>query len=573
MAATVNEAYTVEVSGRGVTTVAPAVFYRLVPADQVNLDVLVTGGSSGQTATVTVKNAAGDVVGTSVGWPVTPLRTSWTPEVDVLTTHETPTWWNKAKYGIFIHWGLYSVPAYGPPDSYAEWYDWAQHNPNNSQSPTWVHHKEVYGENVVYDDFIANFTAGLWNPNDWLQLIEDAGAKYFVQVTKHHDGYALFDTRNTSHRSSVYLGPKRDFIKELFDAAKANYSQLHRGTYFSMPEWFNPYYAPYGFGSWPGGLAHNAYNWSEIEPYTGLINLTDFITDLQFPQMLSLAQDYDTEIMWCDIGGMNMTLDFAAAFYNHAWENGYQVTMNDRCGNVPDYSTPEYTVFGSLQTTSWETNEGMDPDSYGINNQTQPDQYKNGTTIIQTLVDVVSKNGNYLLDVGPTAEGVIISAMADNLRDAGRWLSYAGACVYNTSYWAQAQQSPDGAFRFLTTPTTFCIVTFDKPAGGTIAVDAGGAVLPVLEGDEVVLLGPGGGGKPLKWSVNGKGVMSISVDADEVDQVDYAWAFEVRYALKSDRGAPTLVSTASPDADVGVGDPTTLGHQAQKVLGKGISSA
>jgi len=299
-----------------------------------------------------------------------------------------------------------------------------------------------------------------------------------------------------------------------------------------------------------------------------LINVTDFITDLQFPQMLSLAQNYDTEIMWCDIGGPNMTLEFAAAYYNHAWENGYQVTMNDRCGNVPDYSTPEYTVFGSLQTTSWETNEGMDPDSYGINNQTTPDEYKNGTTIVQTLVDVVSKNGNYLLDVGPTAEGVIISAMADNLRDAGRWLSYSGACVYNTSYWPQVQQSPDGSVRFLTTPTTFCIVAFNKPSG-TLTIDAGGAVLPVLQGDQVMLLVPSGNGTALKWSVGEGGVMSIEVDAGEVDEVEYAWAFEVRYALAD--GAEVEAAASGVAVDVVVGYPAEVGHVAQQVLSAGQS--
>jgi alpha-L-fucosidase len=110
-------------------------------------------------------------------------------------------------------------------------------------------------QDVVYDDFIANFTASTWNPNAWLDLFTEAGAKYFVIVTvraafywlliksdraalqKHHDGYGLFDTKNTTHRSSVYLNPYRDFVKELMDTAKANYPDLHRGTYYSLPEW------------------------------------------------------------------------------------------------------------------------------------------------------------------------------------------------------------------------------------------------------------------------------------------------------------------------------------------------
>jgi alpha-L-fucosidase len=158
------------------------------------------------------------------------------------------------------------------------------------------------------------------------------------------------------------------------------------------------------------------------------VNISDYIDDLQLPQMIELAVTYDTEIMvynsfaylfhpshvpfqWCDIGGPNRALDFAAAFYNHAQSQGRQVTINNRrqysianctreltahtgCGAVPDFDTPEYATFGSIQTESWESSEGMDPFSYGLNAATQPGRYMNGSTIIQTLVDIASKNGN-----------------------------------------------------------------------------------------------------------------------------------------------------------------------------------
>ncbi|KAG2074850.1 glycoside hydrolase family 29 protein [Suillus decipiens] len=528
--ASVNSRYEISVTGEGVSTVTPGLVYRLVPADQARMDVLVLNNDGTGNATVTIKDESGSIVGTSEGWPIVPLRTEWTADADVLSTHETPTWWNQAKYGIFIHWGIYSVPAWGPPSSYAEWYDWQLHNPSDSNSPTWVHHLNTYGKDVVYDDFIANFTASTWNPSAWLDLFTEAGAKYFVLVTKHHDGYGLFDTKNTTHRSSVYLGPHRDFVKELMDTAKSDYPDMHRGTYYSLPEWFNPDFSKYGFSSWPGGLAHNAFNGSELEPYTGILNISDYIEDLQYPQMLSLALDYGTEIMWCDIGGPNKTLDFAAQFYNNAMENGYQVTINDRCGAVPDFDTPEYATFGSLFPTRWETSEGMDPYSYGLNSATNASEYKNGTTIIHTLVDVVSKNGNYLLDVGPTAEGDIIAPMADNLLAAGKWLKYAGDCVYATDYWYQAFQDPTGSFRFLTTPTTFCVIAFNKPSNGQIVIDAGGVMLPIQKGDDIVLLGPSKSSQSLEWNIDESGVLTVVVPQDQVDQVDYAWAFQVTYS-------------------------------------------
>ncbi|KAF8985934.1 glycoside hydrolase family 29 protein [Cyathus striatus] len=447
----------------------------------------------------------------------------WTE--DELGRHETPNWWNNAKFGIFIHWGVYSVPAWAPPNVYAEWYDWTMHNPPDESNPTWEHHLQTYGPNVVYDDFIANFTASKFDPSAWLDLFENAGAKYFVFVTKHHDGFALFDTLNTTHRSSVYLGPKRDFLKELMDTAKKEKPDMKRGTYYSLPEWFNPSYAPYGFSQWPGGLARNAFNSTVFEPYTGYLPIEDYVNDLQYEHMKRIVEVYDSDIMWCDIGGPNNTLRFAAEFYNHAQEQGREVTINNRCGAVPDFDTPEYATFGSIQPRAWESSEGMDPFSYGLNSATQPGQYMNGSTIVRTVVDVVSKGGNFLLDVGPNAEGEIIDAMKDNLLDAGEWLAYNGKCIYNTSYWYPTPQDPSNPnLYFLTTPTTFCIISFSAPVNGKVAV---GKRIPIMDGDEVVLL-QHEGEKSIVWQGVEDGGVVFNVGVE--DDGRYAWGFEVRYA-------------------------------------------
>ncbi|KAJ4471476.1 glycoside hydrolase family 29 protein, partial [Lentinula aciculospora] len=525
-----NSRHTIEISGPGITTVSPGVINRLVPGDQARVDVLVTGTVTGLNATIIIKNSAREIVGQSPTWPTTPLVTSYTADATSLSAHEAPSWWRKAKYGIFIHWGVYSYPAWAPPDEYAEWYNYYLHNPPNSSSPTWVHHLETYGQNVLYDDFITNFTASKFNASAWMDLFDRAGARYFVQ--KHHDGFALFNAGSTTNRSAVILGPRRDLLKELFDVAAAEKPHIHRGTYYSLPEWFNPDYAKYGFGEWPGGLARNPFNTTPtFEPYTGHLEISDYIEDLQYPQMLSLATQYNTEIMWCDIGGPNNTLEFAAEFYNHAFANGYQVTMNNRCGAVPDFNTPEYETFNSIQTSSWESSEGMDPFSYGLNMATNASEYKNGTTIIQTLVDIVSKNGNFLLDIGPTAEGEIIAAMADNLLAAGSWLEYAGDCVYDTEYWFQTSQDPNppsglAPARFTTTPTTFCIVAFDAPTDDVIVIHKR---LPLLPGDEVTLLTPSESQISLPWSMDSLGNLIINISSSDVGEVQYAWASRATY--------------------------------------------
>ncbi|KAG5636419.1 hypothetical protein H0H81_008129 [Sphagnurus paluster] len=370
-ATSVNTRLVISISGAGIETVMPGAVFRLVPGDQVRVDVFVTGSQADGVASVHVQDANGVDWGTSDGWPTTKLVENWTDDPELLRTHETPTW--------------------APRRNYAEWYNWDVHVPN---SATWNHHVQAFGKNVRYDDFIPKFTASKFNASAWVDFFDRAGAKYFVLVTKHHDGFALFDTKNTTQRSSVYLGPKRDFVAELLATAKKEKPELHRGTYYSLPEWFNPDQGPHGFGVWPGGLPRNPANPSELEEYTGRTPINGYIDDLQYPQMLDLALTYDTEIMWCDVGGPNRTPEFAAQFYNHAMAQGRQVTINNRCGAVPDFDTPEYATFGTTQPSSWESNEGMDPFSFGLNSATQPGQYKTASTIVQNLVDIVSKNGN-----------------------------------------------------------------------------------------------------------------------------------------------------------------------------------
>ncbi|KAG5651587.1 hypothetical protein H0H81_008141 [Sphagnurus paluster] len=517
-ATSVNTRLDILISGAGIKTVKPGAVFRLVPGDQTRVDVFVTGSKANGVASVHIQDASGKDWGTSDGWPTSKFVDNWTADTELLKTHETPTW----VCPFFIHWGVYSHPAWAPLGTYAEWYNWDLHKNN---SPTWNHHLQTYGKKVVYDDFIPKFTASKFNASEWVDLFDRAGAKYFVLVTKHHDGFALFDTKNTTHRSSVHLGPKRDLVAELLTTAKKEKPNLHRGTYYSMTEWFNPDQARYGFWWWPGGLAHNAFNSSELEPYTGHVPIKDYIDDLQYPHMLELALKYETEIMWCDIGGPNRTPEFAAKFYNNALAQGRQVTMNNRCGAVPDFDTPEYATFGTIQTDKWESNEGMDPFSYGLNAATLPNQYKNASTIIQTLVDIVSKNGNYLLDVGPTAEGEIIAPMMNNLLEAGTWLKHSGDC----SYWFPGSQEivADHSIRFTTTPKTFCIVSLTPPKNGKLTIQKR---LPVLPGDQIRLLGSSSAtAATLPWTVDNTGKLTINVPDRAVASGKIAWAFQVSY--------------------------------------------
>jgi alpha-L-fucosidase len=390
---------------------------------------------------------------------------------------------------------------------------------------TYEYHLDTYGPDVVYDDFIQNFTANAFDPKAWVDLFADAGANYFVQVSKHHDGYAIFDLpENVTKRTSVVLPPYRNLLQELFDASAKYQPQLHKATYYSLPEWFHPDYKPYGFSSWPGGNATNPYT-NESLPYAGYVAVDEYISDLIIPEMNALA-DIGVEIMWCDIGGPNRTAEFASSWFNKLAKENKQVLMNARCGLPGDFDTPEYARYASVQPRKWETSQGMDPYSYGYNRATPPEKYMNATVIIQSLVDIVSKNGNFLLDIGPMANGTIVDVEKDNLREAGRWIRDHEEAIFNTTYWHVTPQEGDHV-RFTTTADAFYILLLEKP-NATLVLES---PIPWVDGDQVKIVGGNMSGEIVTSSVNEKGYVALDfgVGEDVADADQFAWVFMIEY--------------------------------------------
>ncbi|KAI1274973.1 alpha-L-fucosidase [Xylaria sp. FL0933] len=539
---------TVALVGEGFETTTPGRLKRLCSGDQKIAKVGVTG-SPDTPVNVSV------VIKSDVGRQITEFPdveiglTDWTPELDNLARHEAPDWFDGAKFGIFIHWGVYAVTGWGnstPYESYAEWFWWySTHHPQADPSDFYDYRLRTYGPEWAYDDTFPNFTASQFDPKAWVDLFAEAGAQYFVITSKHHDGFAIFDTGLTTNRSSTQYGPKRDLLRELFDAAAKYQPSLRRGTYFSLPEWFNPDFGPYGFdqlpsdtnpgtNSWPGLLARNPYT-NATEPYTGHIPVDDFISDVMLPQMRILATDYETDIMWCDIGAANATAVFAAEWWNAMRAANRQVAINSRCGiaQAADFDTPEYATFSSAQARKWESNMGMDPYSYGYNAATPDEAYMNASTLIRTLVDVVSKNGNLLLDVGPRADGTIVQPEIDSLREAGRWIRSHGEALFNTTYWFVQTEivAADLDVRFTQTDDAFYVLFLNKPVveNGAVRIPV---PLPILQGDEVNLLAVEGG-ENLAWNMSddeGEKVLNIRVEEALLDKDEFCWVFKVKYA-------------------------------------------
>ncbi|KAF5637167.1 alpha-L-fucosidase [Fusarium sp. NRRL 52700] len=454
---------------------------------------------------------------------------------DNLGYHWTPQWWDDAKFGIFIHWGLYSAPAWGgatPNENYAEWYWYRSHQQDFNPS-YYDYHKETYGEDFNYDQFISNFTDAGWDPQQWVNLFANAGAKYFVPVTKHHDGFSLFNMPSSiSKRNSVVWGPKRDFIGDLFAAAKQYQPHLKRGTYFSMPEWYNPAYAKYAAclaGCNDFGIPDtNPYTGANVT-YTGYVPVDDFVLDIQLPQMKILANDYETDYMWCDIGGANNATIFASEWFNNATQQNRQVTINSRCGYGGDMSNPEYETGFSTNAGSWESNRGMDPYSFGFNYMTPDDAYMTGEDVVNSLVDIVSKNGNFLLDIGPTHNGSIPQIMQTGLLDAGKWLSTHGESIYETRFWWTT--SGQNNFRYTTRPQyspAFYIHYLTKPPSYLVVPD----LVPYLPGDTVTLLGGSGAGTAINVDWLSNGSIALHIPDEAINGDEYVWTFKLDYTSK-----------------------------------------
>ncbi|KAL3957093.1 hypothetical protein ACCO45_007671 [Purpureocillium lilacinum] len=459
----------VAIESRGIKTPTPAIVKRLCSGDQKRILVAVKGTASGATVKVSLKARKQPLIEASFD--------------NSSTKH--PEWYDGAKFGIFIHWGPYSVPGWGnstPYESYAEWFWWystrVKEHAAADRSGFNAYRLRTFGPDLNYDDFL----------------------------------------RTTRLPSCEKYQP-----------------HLKRGTYFSLPEWFNPDWGKYGFTqfdrvtstSHPGIIARNPYT-GKNEPYTGRLPIGDFIDDLMVPQMKTLAYEYDTDIMWCDAGASNGTDVFAAEWFNWARSQGRQVAINDRCGSpwAADFDTPEYATFSVAQTRKWESNQGMDPFSYGFNRATNADEYMNATTLVHNLVDIVSKNGNLLLNVGPRPDGTIHQKMMDHLREAGTWINRHGAAIFNTTYWYVTPEEVD--LRFTQTNDAFYILSLKEPAQGSMSIQS---KVPIVAGDKITALGMDKE-RDVEWSISDAGQLTIEVTKEMVAADKFCWVFQIKYSSR-----------------------------------------
>ncbi len=339
-------------------------------------------------------------------------------------------WWRNARFGMFIHWGIYSVPAQG------EWYM------TNAQVPR-----------ADYEKYATQFDPAKFDADRWAEIAHGAGMKYLVITSKHHDGFCMFETK-TNHYNVVDATPwHKDPLKVLSEACRRHGIQF--GVYYSIMDWHSPYQGAYK----PDSL-HPVYNPTHFKEGDKNAYIIYMKTELR-----ELVKQYHPEILWFDGQWMDgWTREDGRGIYSYLRKLDLKLIINNRVMGAGDYETPEQEIpANGLPGHDWETCMTIN-NSWGFN--AADSDFKSARELIHNLIDIASKGGNYLLNIGPTAEGIIPQPEVDRLKAMGDWLKVNGESIYGTTASPFTNQLSWG--RCTQRPGRLYLNVFDWPADGKL---------------------------------------------------------------------------------------------------------
>src|SRR5438067_779902 len=470
------------------------------------------------------------------------LAQSYEPTWDSVDKRSTPAWFGDAKFGIFIHWGTYSVPAYAPvlPGklAYAEWY-WnaltnGKSNPkaDELQKGTWEFHQKLYGADFPYQNFAPQFKAELFNPDHWADVFARSGAKYVALTSKHHEGFALWPSKEASATwgrswNAVEIGPKRDLLGDLSEAVRRK--GLRMGVYYSLYEWYNPLW---------------------------LYDKPRYVREHMFPQFKDLVTHYKPAIIFSDGEWEMSSADWHSAellawLFNDSPAKD-EVVVDDRWGSDTrhkhgGYWTTEYTAGMSGDDHPWEENRGMGV-SYGYNRAEDVSVYHSARDLVFILVDTVRRGGNLLLDIGPRGDGTIPVMMEERLTQIGDWRKINGEAIYGTRPWKSSRQWTAGEVQKVEYNKEYSSAydvtkLIDKPAEGRASIEGfftvkGSDLYAILlrwSGHNLVMIDVYaamgvsllGSGAPLKFRASKAGLSVELPDLPEDLRPQPAWVLKI----------------------------------------------
>lgn len=447
------------------------------------------------------------------------------PNWQSLDSRKTPEWFSDAKLGIFIHWGVYSVPSYTRKGGYAEWYYRGYMN-RDSTSAVWQFHKRVYGEKFTYQDFAPLFRAELFNPDEWADIFAQSGARYVVLTSKHHDGFCLWPSSLRPGWNSVDAGPHRDLLGDLTTSVRKR--GLKMGLYYSLCEWTNP------LNTWDFPRKEN--------------DIRRYVDEYMIPQFKDVVTRYKPSVIfsdgeWSYPARTFRSEEIVAWLYNlPALKN--EIVVNDRWGSDTrfkhgNYFATEYTKGMSETEHPWEECRGLGS-SFGYNRNEALEDYIKPKELLHMFIRLVSNGGNLLLNIGPAADGTIPVIMQERLLQLGRWLKINGDAIYATRAWNKREsegenirytRSKDGKYVnaiSFTWPWKRLILKKVKPAPGSA----------------IHLLGVG---EPLAWTFNDRSGLVIEVPDSLRDR--FSEAEEFAYAFRIEGGPSDLAPLPDVNAE------------------------
>ncbi len=458
------------------------------------------------------------------------------PTWESLQTYEVPAWWKNIKFGIYFHWGPYSVPAHD-----TEWYShWMYCNGNKINK----YHKEKYGDlkDFGYKDFIPMFTAEKFNANKWAKLFKKAGAQFAGPVAEHADGFAMWDSEITEWNSAK-MGPKIDVVQEMQDAIKKQGLKFlltfHRHwlygwypTYDKSVDAGDPKYA----GLYGPYVEEGVFKMGSKELNAPVMAEEEFAQEW-LDRLEELMTKYDPDIIWFD-NKMNLIPEdyrkqFLADFYNIGQERNKDVVCTYKFNDLVEGTAVldlERSRMKDKMPFSWLTDDSVD---WGAWCHVEDHDYKTTNRLVDFLVDVVSKNGAVLLNITPTAQGVIPKEVERRLLEMGEWLDLNGEAIYDTRPWTLYGEGPQEIkeghlserqngeavaedIRYTVNGSQLYATALDWPANGTLTIKtlASGNKLLDKEITKVSMLGVR---KPLKFKQTSEGLVVTFPDKKPCD--------------------------------------------------------
>lgn len=478
-----------------------------------------------------------------------PFHSNW----NSLGQYQIPSWFRDAKFGIFIHWGVYSVPAFG-----SEWYS---RNMYQQGSPDYLHQVAQYGpeSKFGYKDFIPMFRAEHFDPAQWIDLFVRAGARYVVPVAEHCDGFPMYDSQFTTW-DAVRMGPKRDVVGELERAAQARGLRFGVSSHRAEHWWWyhdgllfdsdvrDPrdagIYGPAAPQNLPGEESAQEPDPNHLERW--LPPDQPFLRDW-LARSTELVDKYHPDFFYFDwwIGQpafQPYLQRFAAYYYDRAAQRRQGVVLTYKEHAMPENTAVldiERGKLDALRLLPWQTDTSVSLKSWGY---VRGDTYRTSASLIDELVDVVSKNGNLLLNVGPEADGSIPPEAQKVLLEMGAWLRVNGEAIYGSRSWLVYGEGPtrvEASGKMGTDAQSFTAqdVRYTTNNGNLYAIVLGrppGPLLlrslmkntPYLSGRVCTVQMPGSS-EPVQWEQKGDG-LSLTLPARVLEEA--AYVFRIRTA-------------------------------------------